>query len=129
MITNLNDFKKLESLDKVGKEDIDMNNDGKVDKQDFYLLNKRRKIKKAMKNEAVAPALSNRVKAESLFFMFNTLTTLFDEGYLNDNFELQNGATLESINDELEQAGETPFASMEEFNDFITNSKKHIANF
>lgn len=41
-----------EKLDKPGQEDIDMNNDGKVDKSDFYLLNKRRKIKKAMKKES-----------------------------------------------------------------------------
>lgn len=48
MITKINEFKKL---DKTGKEDIDINNDGKVDKSDFYLLNKRRKIAKSVKDK------------------------------------------------------------------------------
>jgi hypothetical protein len=37
-----------ESLDKVGDEDCDVNNDGKEDEQDDYLVNKRLKIGKAM---------------------------------------------------------------------------------
>ena len=36
-------------LDAVGKEDSDVNNDGKVDKNDKYLLNRRKKIGQAMK--------------------------------------------------------------------------------
>jgi hypothetical protein len=45
-------------LDAVGKEDSDVNNDGKVDKQDVYLKNRRSKIgkeieKKKVKNEEV----------------------------------------------------------------------------
>lgn len=54
MITKLEDWKANEKkkLDKPGQEDIDMNNDGKVDKSDFYLLNKRLKIKKAINNES-----------------------------------------------------------------------------
>jgi len=37
-----------ESLDKVGDEDCDVNNDGKEDEEDDYLVNKRLKIGKAM---------------------------------------------------------------------------------
>jgi hypothetical protein len=33
-----------EKMDPVGKEDSDVNNDGKVDKTDKYLLNKRKSI-------------------------------------------------------------------------------------
>jgi len=38
-------------LDPVGKEDSDINNDGKVDKTDSYLKNRREKIGKAIANE------------------------------------------------------------------------------
>ena len=38
-----------EKLDPVGKEDEDINNDGKVDKTDKYLLNRRKAISKATK--------------------------------------------------------------------------------
>jgi len=38
-----------EKLDPVGKEDDDINNDGKVDKTDKYLANKRKAIAKAIK--------------------------------------------------------------------------------
>ena len=43
-----------EALDPVGKEDGDINNDGKKDKTDKYLMNRRKKIGKAIAaNEAV----------------------------------------------------------------------------
>jgi hypothetical protein len=38
-----------EALDPVGQEDDDINNDGKVDKTDKYLANKRAKIAKSIK--------------------------------------------------------------------------------
>ena len=41
--------KSGKGLDPVGKEDSDVNNDKKVDKQDKYLLNRRKEIGKAMK--------------------------------------------------------------------------------
>jgi hypothetical protein len=40
-----------EKLDPVGQEDDDINNDGKVDKTDKYLKNRREKISKAIKNK------------------------------------------------------------------------------
>ena len=40
-----------EKLDPVGKEDDDINNDGKVDKTDKYLKNRRKAISKAIKKE------------------------------------------------------------------------------
>jgi len=45
--------KFTEKLDPVGKEDADINNDGKVDKTDDYLKNRRKTISKAIKKEAV----------------------------------------------------------------------------
>ncbi len=40
-----------EKLDPVGKEDDDINNDGKVNKTDKYLANRRKAVAKAMKKE------------------------------------------------------------------------------
>lgn len=40
-------------LDPVGKEDSDVNNDGKVNRQDDYLMNRRKAIGKAMAKEEV----------------------------------------------------------------------------
>jgi uncharacterized protein YdaT len=45
--------KKEEALDPVGKEDKDINNDGKVDKTDKYLLNRRKTISKNIKKEGM----------------------------------------------------------------------------
>ena len=42
---------KEEALDPVGKEDADINNDGKVDGTDRYLKNRRKKIGQAMKGK------------------------------------------------------------------------------
>jgi len=42
-----------EALDPVGKEDDDVNNDGKVDKSDDYLKNRRKAISASMKKEEV----------------------------------------------------------------------------
>lgn len=42
---------KEEALDPVGKEDADINNDGKVDGTDKYLKNRRNKIGQAMKGK------------------------------------------------------------------------------
>ena len=42
-----------EKMDPVGKEDDDINNDGKVDKTDDYLKNKRKAISKAIGKKSV----------------------------------------------------------------------------
>ena len=43
--------KFTEKLDPVGKEDADINNDGKVDKTDDYLKNRRKAVSKAIKKD------------------------------------------------------------------------------
>ena len=45
-LTNL-----VEGLDPIGKEDKDINNDGKVNKTDSYLANRRKKIAVALVKE------------------------------------------------------------------------------
>ncbi len=52
----------LEKMDPVGKEDADINNDGKEDKTDKYLLNRRKAIAKNIKegdDHEVAMAISS----------------------------------------------------------------------
>ena len=46
---------KYGKLDAVGKEDGDVNNDGKKDSQDSYLLNRRKAIGKGAKKEGLDP--------------------------------------------------------------------------
>ena len=52
-----------EELDAVGKEDDDINNDGKVNKTDDYLLNRRKAIKANMKEEDTEPEVDKKGKA------------------------------------------------------------------
>ena len=62
-----------EAMDPVGKEDGDIDNDGDKDKTDDYLLNRRKAVGKAMKNEA-APrngkeldqAMQSIIRAENM---------------------------------------------------------------
>ena len=54
--------KMREKLDPVGKEDDDINNDGKVDKTDDYLANRRKAISKAIKEH-----LKNEIQKVSKF--------------------------------------------------------------
>lgn len=119
-----------EKLDKPGKEDIDMNNDGKVDKSDFYLLNKRRKIKKAMKKENIENPNSLLSKANMIFEFFNMLTFLMDEGFLNnETLELNPNITLEIINENLTTEGFMIFNNIEDYNKFIEKTKNILNNF
>ena len=57
-------------MDPVGKEDADVNNDGKKDKSDKYLLNRRKAISTAIKNEEAnfnpAPEPEERIENPTL---------------------------------------------------------------
>ena len=50
-VNRLQKTKSGKGLDPVGKEDGDINNDGKKDKTDSYLMNRRKAIGKAMAKE------------------------------------------------------------------------------
>ena len=65
------DFKKLrgkkemdEALDPVGKEDADVNNDGKVNNTDGYLKNRRKVVSSKIKNESVAHRIRALIEAK-----------------------------------------------------------------
>jgi hypothetical protein len=49
----------LEKLDPVGKEDTDINNDGKVDKTDKYLKHRRDVVAKKLKEESIPDPLAS----------------------------------------------------------------------
>ena len=51
-------------LDPVGKEDADVNNDGKVNKTDKYLMNRRRKIGQAIRNQAESYLADGTISTE-----------------------------------------------------------------
>ena len=51
----MSEEKMKKTLDPVGKEDGDINNDGKKDDTDKYLMNRRKAIGKAMKKEGAPP--------------------------------------------------------------------------
>ena len=51
-------------LDPVGKEDADVNNDGKVNKTDKYLMNRRRKIGQAIRTQAEAYLADGTISTE-----------------------------------------------------------------
>ena len=51
-------------LDPVGKEDKDVNNDGKVDKSDKYLMKRRRAIGKAIRTQAEAYLADGTISTE-----------------------------------------------------------------
>ena len=52
-------------LDPVGKEDKDVNNDGKVNKTDKYLMNRRKAIGKAIRNQAEAYLADGTISTEA----------------------------------------------------------------
>ena len=54
--------KKKPALDPVGKEDSDVNNDGKVDSSDSYLKNRRKVVSKYLKKEEIE--ISEAMKGE-----------------------------------------------------------------
>ena len=65
----------FEALDPVGKEDGDINNDGKKDKTDKYLLNRRKTIAKAMKkDEAFSDWRADLVEADLIEVIGETET-------------------------------------------------------
>ena len=53
------------SLDPVGKEDADVNNDGKVNKTDKYLMKRRKAIGKAIRTQAEAYLADGTISTEA----------------------------------------------------------------
>ncbi|NBP14432.1 hypothetical protein EBU95_08540, partial [bacterium] len=53
-----------EGMDPVGKEDSDINNDGKTDKSDSYLHNRRKAINRAMVKESIVIVTEQEIEIE-----------------------------------------------------------------
>ena len=60
-----------EAMDPVGKEDGDVNNDGKKDSSDSYLMNRRKAIAKAMKKEEAELEMFSEKELDALEEMFS----------------------------------------------------------
>ena len=59
--------KSGKGLDPVGKEDGDVNNDGKKDKTDSYLMNRRKKISKSIaKEEFIGEVAEKKVEVDAI---------------------------------------------------------------
>lgn len=86
------DFKllrmKKEGLDPVGKEDSDINNDGKVNKSDGYLKNRRKAISASIKKEEVKDEYARKV-----------------DKYLKKKYNKEEVELDEAINDNMHPAG------------------------
>lgn len=67
-LSMLEAMKKDPKLDPVGKEDNDVNNDGKTDSSDSYLKNRRTTISKSVKKEAteITPAAKSDAKKSGM---------------------------------------------------------------
>ena len=93
-----------EKMDPVGKEDDDVNNDGKKDKTDDYLKNRRKKVSGAIakgKNESVV-----REGAEDHAELVMAAKDMVDRltGWMEDTAEMQTESMLEladAVRDEL----------------------------
>lgn len=128
MITRIKEFS--EKMDKVGKEDIDINNDGKVDKSDFFLLGRRRKIKKAIKDKKTnenTESASNYNMAMNIFDMANTITFLMDEGFITDDFDFAEGVDLPTINKEMSDNDMGSFPDLNRFIAYLEKFKKLLS--
>ena len=80
--------KMREKLDPVGKEDDDINNDGKVDKTDKYLKNRRdtiaKNIKEYLKKERKKLKKNRRDIEDVPEPVSNTYNTIIDETDLEE---------------------------------------------
>ncbi len=81
-----------EELDKVGKEDDDIDNDGDSDKTDDYLANRRKAVSKAMKKES-----TKHFDLDLLLEKINALS-IYES---NQNVDNDPEVNLEIINDEI----------------------------
>jgi len=89
-------------LDKVGEEDADINNDGKVDDSDKYLKNKRDNITAAIKKEAMTESKLDKVGEED--------ADINNDGKVDDSDEyLKN--RREKISSEIEKEAMTENAA------------------
>ena len=56
----------MAKLDPVGKEDGDVNNDGKKDSTDSYLMNRRKAMKKRKSNRLTNSTMGKKMRKEEL---------------------------------------------------------------
>jgi hypothetical protein len=95
--------KKTKKLDPVGKEDEDVNNDGAVDKQDEYLLNRRAAIAQAKKSGVATASTAKPRNPKKLLNDERKIEIL--NILLKEEFDDEQ---LAHIHDHIEKSGGTP---------------------
>lgn len=115
-------------LDPVGKADADIDNDGDVDKSDEYLHNRRKAIKKAMKEEMSDEQKSKR---EKIVKSMKSKTSEFKDKYGDRWKEVMYAtATKMAMKEEtVQEANQNPKANeAEKMADNFTASDKKFAS-
>ena len=115
---------KKKTLDPVGKEDSDIDNDGDVDSNDEYLQNKRKKIGKAIKKVKTGrPNKPRKTINERKFEILNSL--LSEMGGMDSHpFDAESGSDefdSAMVHDHIEDHGGVPLTP--------ENIKKHDIKF
>lgn len=127
----------FEDLDPVGKEDADVNNDGKIDSTDQYLMNRRKKIAAARskKKKGLDENMGNYMFFQNLKTIKQAVDTLLeiDEQMIDDI--LSNGhdwaedhiATSKDDIEEVYNFFASKFMAIHELNEYTKRRFKHRA--
>jgi hypothetical protein len=103
----LAEAKKKQKLDPVGKEDSDVNNDGKINSSDSYLKNRRGAIKAAMKEDIESEDTTISKEETSLFSEQELLAIKQIAQKLANQVEEGIEDKLEAAREKAKQAGKT----------------------
>jgi hypothetical protein len=116
----LNELEKyFETLDPVGKEDSDIDNDGDVDSSDEYLKARRKTVTKAVKNEGEITELTAMEKREKFY---NSLSSAEKRRFQRNPFEFGPFYADEVGLDEITEL--TAMEKQKEFYDNLSSAEK-----
>jgi hypothetical protein len=110
----------IEKLDAVGKEDADINNDGKKDKTDKYLANRRKTIAKNLKEENIPAPLAS---------LYDLVEKLVAQGITKDEIlRIVNFATADSSLNEGDHEVSMAISSLEDIAKAIIELRQQLGN-
>ena len=124
--TNTYDKKGGKGLDPVGKEDGDVNNDGKKDKTDKYLMNRREKIGKAMAKEEFIQEVS--AEDDNPDSNVKKIDVMKGKNKVIVNPSIGENVRLELAAISQKKIEEANAASMERAADKVEKEQKELAN-
>jgi len=109
-----------EKLDPVGKEDADINNDGKKDKTDKYLANRRKAIAKNLKEENIPAPLAS---------LYDLVEKLVAQGIKKDEIlRIVNFATAGTSLNEGDHEVSMAISSLEDIAKAIIELRQKLGN-